>query len=769
MEAADTTPYKPKNIVICCDGTNNQLDSDGITNVLRLYRLLDHEDQCTYYDPGVGTIAPPGVMSPTARGAYLIAGLAFGAGFRQNLEEAYQFLIDHFTVRRDEAGRVIEQDRIFLFGFSRGAFTVRALAGMIHMCGLLPRGADNQVPYVSRLYLGKHWEAASDLKRLNDSLLGWPDNDKADGPRVEFLGLWDTVTSLGWVYKRKTLPYTASSPNVRRVRQALAIDERRAYFRQNRWRPPKDNDALDQEVREVWFAGVHSDVGGGYPGRESGLSKISLQWMIEQATASDHGPELGICKDRYRQIVLGEGTNEDEEEGPNPAAKMHESLRRWWCPVELLPMNHTLDRGDFFLPCGRRRWMAKRERVHASVRDRIENSTYKPSNLGPKECQEWEEWGGEAPEWPKGAVHEILDEPMWKKAIIGPVRAVVAYGILAYIALILVLVGLGLCSSVGLLGAPGGGEGSIMAWLGKAGHPLCAVLSFLKLIKIHPPEILLLLLPLIGFKAGAAFSEAATGESKSGGRTTFRGARGRLEGGPVYARFRGYDAQLLSEQLFQLHEDGRIALIRSLKRDSVTAVFYAVSLFVSLYLSARLGPDVLPRCAGKVYVLAVGVPVVSWLAGKTSKRLCTPRGRKGKDLGPFHAWVNLGLALACLCALVAIGICSTPGPVVSLPYLPWVLSWLQPSLGCLCLLPLVTLGADWLENCRLRQLTENYHAEVATSDSHNIGRKTIEEDKGRVKCASWATRVKLWTLALATILILSGVVERVVQVLRSVS
>jgi uncharacterized protein (DUF2235 family) len=117
--------------------------------------------------------------------------------------------------------------------------------------------------------------------------------------RPHFLGLWDTVTSLGWVYRRTYYPYSTWNPDVHTVRHAVAIDERRAQYRQNLWRQ-----AREQDVRQVWFTGVHSDVGGGYCEQESGLAKIPLSWMVTEAATAG----LQVDPASYQDVVLGEGS-----------------------------------------------------------------------------------------------------------------------------------------------------------------------------------------------------------------------------------------------------------------------------------------------------------------------------------------------------------------------------------------------------------------------------------------------------------------------------
>src|SRR5688572_26426384 len=130
----------PKNIVICCDGTGNEVNANEFTNVVKLYRRLSREDparQINYYDPGLGTLGTPGFRTRTFTSITRLIGLAFGYGIHDNVKDAYLFLMRNYQ----------EGDRIFLFGFSRGAYTVRALAGMLFRVGLLEYGNDNLVEH----------------------------------------------------------------------------------------------------------------------------------------------------------------------------------------------------------------------------------------------------------------------------------------------------------------------------------------------------------------------------------------------------------------------------------------------------------------------------------------------------------------------------------------------------------------------------------------------------------------------------------------------
>src|SRR4051812_44476890 len=133
-----------KNIVLCCDGTANEFSKDN-TNVVKLYSTLVHDEsaQCTYYHPGVGTMEPPGALTPWRRVITRVLGLAVGAYLENDIRDAYAFLM-----RSYEPG-----DRVFMFGFSRGAYTVRAVASLLHLYGLLRPGNEALIPYAIRMMM----------------------------------------------------------------------------------------------------------------------------------------------------------------------------------------------------------------------------------------------------------------------------------------------------------------------------------------------------------------------------------------------------------------------------------------------------------------------------------------------------------------------------------------------------------------------------------------------------------------------------------------
>src|SRR4051812_21822286 len=258
----------PKTIVICCDGTTNEITGHQ-TNVLRLYSTLDraHPDkQLTFYDPGVGTLADPMALTRTRKFVQRKLDAAIGRSLCQNFSDAYGFLSRYY-----ESG-----DKIYMFGFSRGAYTARAVAGAMNMLGLLRPELSNLAPYVWAIYAndGHIYDVESRFggARRFQELFCIPKR-----PPIRLLGLWDTVSSFGWFWDFETLPYTANNPLVEQVRHAVSIDEHRAAFPQNMIMKDKKPVMTDQ-IKQVWFAGVHSDVGGGYADEVGGLSKISLEW-----------------------------------------------------------------------------------------------------------------------------------------------------------------------------------------------------------------------------------------------------------------------------------------------------------------------------------------------------------------------------------------------------------------------------------------------------------------------------------------------------------
>lgn len=298
----------PKNLVLCCDGTNNQFDGHH-TNVIRTYKVARrHPGQLTYYDPGVGTMPEPWRATKFQKRWAMLKGLAMGSGFLENVSDAYRFLMVNY-----EPG-----DKVFLFGFSRGAYTARAVAALLRSIGLLHPATEHVITYAQR-----YWQSDFGSQSPGGRICEEFKSTLSRPCPVHFIGVWDTVGSVGYINHFRSFPHTARNPEVSHVRHAVSIDERRSTFRQNLMEPIFDA----QDVKNVWFAGVHSDVGGGYPPGEAGLAKITFEWMMREAGACgleiDHAAYL-------RELQEGAA--------PDPCGPSHISLKSVWWLGEILPM-----------------------------------------------------------------------------------------------------------------------------------------------------------------------------------------------------------------------------------------------------------------------------------------------------------------------------------------------------------------------------------------------------------------------------------------------
>ena len=357
----------PKNIILCCDGTNNQFSGDQ-TNVIRTHKVARRSaGQVTYYQCGVGTMPEPWREGPISRSLSLVGGLAFGDGFEENVADAYRFLMSNY-----ETG-----DKVFLFGFSRGAYTARAVAAMLHSVGLLHPGSENLIRYAE-----SYWQKDFGPKSPGEEVcLDFKRTLARDCP-IHFIGVWDTVGSVGFINKFNTFPYTFKNPSVTYVRHAVAIDERRSCFRQNLMLQAYAN----QDIKNVWFAGVHSDVGGGYPPNEAGLAKIAFEWMMKQARLCD----LKIDETALEFELRGHGA------APDACARQHDSLRCGWKLVEWIPVrryNWATGEHEWRLPLSQPRdveWFAAKPEVfmHQSVIARLKGlNDYRPPNIPHTEAE----------------------------------------------------------------------------------------------------------------------------------------------------------------------------------------------------------------------------------------------------------------------------------------------------------------------------------------------------------------------------------------------
>jgi uncharacterized protein (DUF2235 family) len=328
-----------KRIVICADGTWNRpeqdLDKDFPTNVLKLARAIkpvagDDVPQQVFYDWGIG-----------ADHDKFIGGVT-GRGIHKNIMDDYRYIVQNYS----------PGDEIFLFGFSRGAYTVRCLCGLINNCGILKRPSARLI------------EAAFDHYKKPGPAFA-PDGEKSvefrkahahPSREVHFVGVWDTVGALGipltflGLMERKDEFYdTKIGRNVRFARHALAIDEQRTDFEPTVWTPREHLD-----MKQVWFAGVHSDVGGSYKPDADGalLSDIALEWMMGEAAGAGLTTETHLRK----------------ELKPAPTASLHLSRKHVYRSRR--PYHRPIDHGqDEVL-------------IHKSVKQRWEqDAKYRPRNL----------------------------------------------------------------------------------------------------------------------------------------------------------------------------------------------------------------------------------------------------------------------------------------------------------------------------------------------------------------------------------------------------
>jgi uncharacterized protein (DUF2235 family) len=377
-----------KNIVVCCDGTGNQIDAN-LSNVLKLFRVIRKDaDQVAFYDPGLGTISNSDPWSRWKNNALGVWGLLTGYGLDENILGAYRFLIESYQ----------KGDRVFLFGFSRGAYTIRVLAGFLHLVGLLNPAQRNLCGYALTAY--KRAAEKDDLP------IAWRFERVASTRHISinFMGVWDTVSSVivprpdrFYLPSLEMLPYTRKNPSVEVFRHAIAIDERRRMFRPNTWLEPQvyqpnpfdKRGARPQDVKQVWFAGVHADIGGGYSEAESATAKFPLKWVIDEAVT--HG--LRINRAMYNHLVLGRSRKGSAHNyvAPGFTEKLHNSMSGGWPSLEVIPKRTRWrdwsGRCSFFgwyLPQCEPRRVDEGALIHRSVLDRMKASpSYRPVNLPP--------------------------------------------------------------------------------------------------------------------------------------------------------------------------------------------------------------------------------------------------------------------------------------------------------------------------------------------------------------------------------------------------
>jgi len=324
-----------KRIVVCSDGTWNRPEKNPgenfPTNVLKLARAIkpigaDRVHQQIFYDWGVGSYYDAVIGGVTGRGVH------------KNIMDGYRYIVQNYS----------QGDELYLFGFSRGAYTIRCLCGLINNCGIIKRPDAGLIQKAFNHYKrgGKAYapegEKSIEFRGLHSH----------ESREVKFVGVWDTVGAMGipvsflGLFDDKDEFYdTKIGKNVRIARHALAIDEHREDFIPTLWSPRENMD-----LKQVWFAGAHADIGGSYKPDADGcvLSNNSLEWMISQAR------DAGLTTEAHLK----------ESIKPSPLAKIHNSRRSFY----RVKKKHLRPIGEGV--------------VHESVRVRWDKDPkYRPKNL----------------------------------------------------------------------------------------------------------------------------------------------------------------------------------------------------------------------------------------------------------------------------------------------------------------------------------------------------------------------------------------------------
>lgn len=328
-----------KRIVICADGTwsrpEKNLKKDFPTNVLRLARSIkpvaaDKLPQQIFYDWGVGSYYDP------------VIGGATGKGLHKNIMDDYRYIVQNYS----------PGDELYLFGFSRGAYTIRCLCGLINNCGIIKRP---DAALIQKAF--NHYKRSGPAYApAGKESLKFRDQHSHDSREIKFVGVWDTVGAMGipisflGLFEDKDEFYdTKIGKNIRIARHALAIDEHRIDFEPTIW-TPKEN----MDVQQVWFAGAHSDIGGSYKPDENGsrLSDNTLAWLIKEAE------KTGLTTEKHLEKSIIQ----------NPLATLHKSRRSFFRvkKIHYRPIEHGKDQ----------------VLIHESVKLRWDQDVkYRPKNL----------------------------------------------------------------------------------------------------------------------------------------------------------------------------------------------------------------------------------------------------------------------------------------------------------------------------------------------------------------------------------------------------
>ncbi|KZT59157.1 hypothetical protein CALCODRAFT_493942 [Calocera cornea HHB12733] len=418
-------PPTARNLIICIDGTGDHYGpSSSNSNVVKLFMLLKQttKDQVCYYQPGIGAGEANGVNA-LGVGIQKRIDYAVATHLESQVTDAYKWLMDTYA----------DGDRIYMFGFSRGAYICRALAGMLQRVGLLGAGNFHNVPFAYRLF-------SKPRTAPNDQIAHGFKLTFCRTVHVEFIGVFDTVSSVGLLVPQ-TLPFTSGNTHIKKFRHAISIDECRARFQDSLWSgdlheeesiyaidgqvaivTPHDH-VIKTDILEVWFAGTHCDVGGGWPDdpqpcaaaltlgsapapapdsaeRHGGpfqepalestgpcnMSVLPLRWMVREALAA------GVL---MKDAPLSSLRHDSDIDPTAACATLHNTLPLgsvWWI-LEVLPTVTTVrsstSRQEYGveLHLGKARVIPEGAKLHRSVQVRKDRVGYTPAGGWPKDFE----------------------------------------------------------------------------------------------------------------------------------------------------------------------------------------------------------------------------------------------------------------------------------------------------------------------------------------------------------------------------------------------
>lgn len=348
-----------KNLVLLSDGTGQRGGVGYETNVWRLYKSLKVQDgqQLVCYDDGVG--------SQRSRLDKIFGGMA-AIGLNRNVRELYEFLVRHWQ----------QGDRIYLFGFSRGAFTVRILADIVSRCGLIDLEKVDSEQQLTKLVETAYNTCLKSYYRPAYAENFKSKYSRSEAASIHFIGVWDTVGAIGLPFAEaryamhNMLEYgfrgLALNSNVQKACHACAIDDCRQTFHPVTW--DERVDETSERIEQVWFAGVHSNVGGGYPKNQ--LASVTLNWMIQQVQKQD----AKTATDPQQHLQFLPQALEEITQEKNAHGKLYNSRSGFASAFRFRPRD---------LETIRQSYSEEKLKVHPSVLERIDHFTdaYSPHNL----------------------------------------------------------------------------------------------------------------------------------------------------------------------------------------------------------------------------------------------------------------------------------------------------------------------------------------------------------------------------------------------------